>query len=387
MPHETLYVRRETLKALSWAALATAILVALIFVGSRRLERFDAALVAYTFASLFALFGVVFRYALWLQRPSTAMFWRRGWQVFFMPRHFVRNVALWFKRVIGEFALNAFIWKRSPERWLAHVLIMWGCVLAGAITFPLVFGWIEFESVPEKLGWYQIYIFGFPTSSFDPESWLAFFIFHGLVWSALLVIPGVMLALRRRLRDEGAAATQLFSEDFLPLILLFAISITGLLLVVSYTWLKGYGYEFLALLHAVTVIVTLLWLPFGKFFHIFQRPAQIGVEFYKDVAAREAAQKCRRCAHEFASKMHIADLIQVERELGYDYAVAGNPAVEHFQQICPCCRRAMLALAQGRVTSGGEKQPLPLPRPMPVYANPGLGEGPLGDEDARNYHA
>jgi hypothetical protein len=27
----------------------------------------------------------------------------------------------------------------------------------------------------------------------------------------------------------------------------------------------------------VTVILTLLWLPFGKFFHIFQRPAQIGV--------------------------------------------------------------------------------------------------------------
>ena len=50
------------------------------------------------------------------------------------------------------------------------------------------------------------------------------------------------------------------------------------MLTASYTWMKGYAYDFLAILHAITVIVTLLWLPFGKFFHIFQRPAQLGVE-------------------------------------------------------------------------------------------------------------
>ncbi len=36
--------------------------------------------------------------------------------------------------------------------------------------------------------------------------------------------------------------------------------------------MKGYAYDFLAIIHAINVIVTLLWLPFGKFFHIFQRP-------------------------------------------------------------------------------------------------------------------
>ena len=91
------------------------------------------------------------------------------------------------------------------------------------------------------------------------------------------------MALRRRLRDHGAAALQDFQEDLLPLFLLFAISVTGLLLTVSYTWLKGYAYEFLAITHAVTVIFTLLWLPFGKFFHIFQRPAQLAIKFYTDV--------------------------------------------------------------------------------------------------------
>ncbi len=166
---------------------------------------------------------------------------------------------------------------------------MWGCILAALITFPLVFGWLSFESLPDRIDRYRIVIFGFSTMAFPSGSWVAFLIFHGLVWSAFFVVAGVMIAMRRRMRDEGAVALQLFMEDFLPLILLFAVSLTGLLLTVSYTWLKGYGYDFLAIAHAVTVIGTLLWLPFGKFFHIFQRPAQLGVEFYKHVAEREPA--------------------------------------------------------------------------------------------------
>ena len=70
---------------------------------------------------------------------------------------------------------------------------------------------------------------------------------------------------------------------------------TGLMLTASYTWMRGYAYEFLAVLHAITVIVTLIWLPFGKLFHIFQRPAQLGVSFYKDAGARGEQAACRRC--------------------------------------------------------------------------------------------
>ena len=136
-------------------------------------------------------------------------------------------------------------------------------------------------------------------------------------------------------------------EDLLPLLLLFAVSVTGLLLTVSYTWLKGYAYEFLAITHAVTVIFTLLWLPFGKFFHIFQRPAQLGVSFYKDVGGIEGPARCRRCGEPFASELHIRDLIAVERQLGYRYELADR-AEEHYQWICPRCRRGLLALAQGR---------------------------------------
>jgi hypothetical protein len=167
-----------------------------------------------------------------------------------------------------------------------------------------------------------------------------------LVWASLLVIAGVMLAMRRRMREHGAAAVQQFGEDLLPLILLFAISVTGLMLTASYTWMKGYGYDFLAILHAITVIFTLLWLPFGKFFHIFMRPAQLGVSFYKDVGGQTEPARCRRCGQEFASRLHVEDLIAVERRLGYRYEVEGEPG--HYQWICPRCRRILPALAQGR---------------------------------------
>lgn len=344
-------VGRERMVALGWGVSFTAILSALVIFGSRNLAHFDAALVGYTFATLFATFAITYRYAMWLQRPPTRKYWIRGWQVFFAPRYLVGNVRNWFARVVGDFALNRFIFRRDRARGLAHILIMWGCIIAFAITFPLVFGWIHFETLPGDLTSYRTFVFGFATNSFEIHSAVAFIVFHGLVWSAFLVIAGVMLAMRRRMREHGAAAVQRFSEDFLPLILLFAISITGLMLTASYTWMKGYGYDFLALLHAITVIFTLLWLPFGKFFHIFQRPAQLGVSFYKDVGALQGMAKCARCDQEYAPLIQVNDLIEVQRDLGYDYSITDG-GTDHYQRICPSCRRAMVGLAQAELWHG-----------------------------------
>jgi hypothetical protein len=384
-------MNKETAKAISWGLLFTLVLAGLIVAGSRNLSHFDAALVGYTFAVLFATFAIVYRYVMWLSRPPTALYWRRGWQVFFRPSYLLINIVNWFKRVVGEFGLNSFIFKRSKQRGGAHWLIMWGCVIGCAITFPLVFGWIHFEALPDDPNWYRTFLFGFPTFAFPIHSLVGFVIFHGLVWASFFVIAGVMLAMRRRMRDHGTAVLQQFGEDFLPLILLFAVSVTGLMLTASYTWMKGYAYEFLAILHALTVIFTLLWLPFGKFFHIFQRPAQLGVEFYKDVGAREKAAQCRRCGQPFTSQLHAEDLIRVEKALGYRYEINNGPA-GHYQWICPRCRRAMVVLAQGRLWGdepGAEPISLNAPPAMPQssFGNPQIDFGPLGEEDARNFHA
>ena len=341
----------EKLHAGAWATLFTLVLGALIVLGSRNLEHFDAALVGYTFATLFAVFGITYRYAMWLQKPPTRMYWRRGWQVFLSPRFIGRNLLEALRRFFVEFAGNRFIFRRGRLRGLAHWLIMWGCVIAAAITFPLVWGWVHFETVPGDIHRYRAFVFGFAMQDFPVESFFAFIAFHGLVWASFLVIAGVMLAFRRRMIDHGAASAQQFAEDILPLLLLFAISVTGLMLTASYTWMRGYAFEFLAILHAITVIFTLLWLPFGKFFHIFQRPAQLGVSFYRDAGRAGDQALCGRCRQPYASEMMVRDLITVQQQLGFTYEM-GDPRAGHYQQICPRCRRALFGLAQGRLWSG-----------------------------------
>jgi hypothetical protein len=345
-------IAHERATAGVWGLLLTSLLAVLIVAGSRSLDHFDAALVGYTFATLFATFGITCRYAMWLQRPPTRLYWRRGWQVFATPSNLPGQLREFGRRFVLEFALNRFIFRRSHTRGLAHWLIMWGCILAALITFPLVWGWIHFTTVPGDLDMYRVHVFGVALQDFPVESPLAFIIFHGLVWASFLVIAGVMLAFRRRMIDHGAVALQQFGQDVLPLILLFAISTTGLLLTASYTWMKGYAYDFLAILHATTVILTLLYLPFGKLFHTFQRPAQLGVSFYKDAGTRGEQAACRRCRRPYASAAMVRDLIVVERELGFSYQMNGSTAAEHYQQICPRCRRALFGLAQGAMWRG-----------------------------------
>jgi hypothetical protein len=332
-------LEREKRVAGGWALLFTSILAALIVYGSRRLDHFDAALVGYTFATLFATFGVTYRYAMWLHRPPTRMYWRRGWGIAVKRSLIGAHAVEVGRRFLLEFAANRFIFRRSTLRGATHWLIMWGCILAAAITFPLVWGWIHFETIPGDLTMYRAFVFGIPLADFPVESFVAFVIFHGLVWASFMVIAGVMLAFRRRMIDRGAVAVQQFGFDILPLLLLFAISVTGLMLTASYTWMKGYAYDFLAILHAVTVILTLLWLPFGKLFHIFQRPAQLGVALYKDSGKHGPQAVCGRCGRPFASAMMVGDLTEAERQLGFSYEIAGHPRITHYQQVCPRCRR------------------------------------------------
>jgi hypothetical protein len=134
--------------------------------------------------------------------------------------------------------------------------------------------------------------------------------------------------------------------------MLFAVSITGIFLTVSTHLMRGLHFVFLSQLHAVTVIFTLLYLPFGKFFHIFQRPAQLGVAFYREAGVKGEAARCARCGEPFASRMHVDDLKQVEDELGIRFGTLRTTAdttahtSAHYQDVCPTCRRKNLALTQ-----------------------------------------
>ncbi len=336
------------LRALISALVTTAVLVLLVVTGSRNLQNFDAALVGYLFATIFAVFGITYRYSVWLQRPPTRMYWKRGWQLLFSGKPFSRSGAF-AKSLAIDYIAQRLIKRRAWSRWAVHFLIAWGCLLAFAITFPLVFGWIHFETVPDNPFQYRTFLFGFPTLAFNVKSVLAWNVFHALDWAAVMVICGVIFAVRARLTDPGLMATQTFARDWLPLIILFAVSVTGLLLTVSAMWMGGAYYSFLALTHAITVIFFLIWLPFGKFFHIFQRPAQLGVSVYKQAGHETEAQVCARCGNPYASRLHVQDLKIVLEQLGMDYRYEARG---HHQDLCPACKRVSLAEAQSQGSRG-----------------------------------
>jgi len=329
--------------------LVALVLVAGIYFGSRGLKDFDTALVPYAAASVFAAFGIGHRFSMWLRRPPTRLYWRRGFQLFFVPRRLPGNLLRLVRLAWDNLLAQKFIEHRSPLRWAAHACIFWGCILAAAVTFPLSFGWIRFETPADSQVFYDAYVLGFRVFRFAHASPFAPLVFNILDISAVLVIAGVCLAIWRRARYRSALALQQFSNDLLPLLLLFAISVSGVLLTVSTHFMRGFNYAFLAQFHALTVILTLIYLPFGKFFHIFQRPAQLSIEFYRRAGAEGAQARCARCGDGFASALHVADLKQVERELSIHYELPGGL---HYQDVCPPCRRKNLALLQDAMWQG-----------------------------------
>ena len=199
------------------------------------------------------------------------------------------------------------------------------------------------------------------------RSILAWVTFHALDFTAIMVIAGCAIAIHRRLHDRGAIALQQFMLDFVPHLLLIAVSVTGLMLTASSLWLKGYMYSFIALSHQALVIMTLFYLPFGKLFHVVQRPASIGVELYQR-SEREAPQAvCPRCGTEFVGQMWLDDLKDVVGQLGFDYSDGGRahasgllPALQtrHARAgLChaPAARRAMFSMAGGKKTATRQK--------------------------------
>ncbi len=323
--------------AMSGGMAAAILVLAGIYFGSGRFERFDSPLVAYAAATVFAGFAIVFRYLMWIQRPPTWRYFKASWKLFFRPRALARNVlrlaVLFWDNIVAQ----RFIEKRSKSRWLAHLSLAWGCLLAFAITFPLSWGWVQFSSAAEGSD-YVAEVFGRPVMQFDPYSILGFFLLNGLNISAVMVLLGVAIAMHRRVFERGAHAVQSWVNDLLPLFILFAVSITGLMLTASYRLMNGENFAFLSLIHAFTVVVLLLYLPFGKLFHVIQRPAQLGVEYYKEEGRKGAQATCARSGLPFMSELHSVDLKAVMKEVGQDFGA--------HQDLSPVEKRKLIALNQ-----------------------------------------
>lgn len=326
------------------AVLAAAVLIILIFIGSRGLRDFDAALIGYAVAVLFALVALTYRYALWISRPPTWRYFRAGWANFLSWRNFRHYTFLIPRAWWTDIFAQTFILRRGLLRWITHMCIFWGVLGSLAITLPLTFGWLHFTLLPHSQ--YQVWFFGIPLFIFPITSVIGFSIYHGLDFTAALLMVGLLLALWRRVTDAGLLTIQRFGFDLMPLVLLLAITVTGFALTASSTWWGGRFYWFISLTHQAIVVVWLLSIPFGKFFHIVERPASIGVTLYQTVnqdiehyGKQEQTGRCKRCGHELPSLQFVHDLEGVLSDLGQNYDLGGERGI--LQEYCPTCKRVL----------------------------------------------
>jgi len=355
----------------AWTAgLAAALAVmAGIWLGSCKLKHFDPAPVWYAIGSVLAAFAVGYRFTVWARSPPSRMYLRRGLQLL-VRRGFKLQVPR-FKpdttvisrfsvstgpspaltighSLVSDFIAQNLIRRRSLYRWIMHLCLSGGCTLAFAITFPLVFGWVHFESFANDAAMYRVNLFGFNVDSFSVRSAKALVLFSALNISAVLVLLGLAMAAIRRMTNAGERAVQTFSEDILPLILIFVVTATGLMLTVSYKFMAGRGHSPMAVAHLISVIALLFYIPFGKLFHMFQRTCALCVALYKRAGEVGPRAHCLRCGEDFASEMHVEDLKRVLDQLGFNYRFASPHGNVHYQDVCPACRRRLLALNQGR---------------------------------------
>lgn len=326
--------RSVTARATAAGVIVSALLILAIVLGSRLLANFDSALLPYAVATVFLAFGVAYRYTVWVSAPGARRLFKQGWRSFFSVANF-RKAPTALPRMIATYlGFQKFLGARSHARWAAHQLIFWGCILASLITFPLTWGWFTFTSGSGSGPGYEMRIWGFKIIGFDSLDFLGWLMFHGLDIAAVLVIPGASYFLWRRMKDRGAVTGQRFAYDLVPLIALIVISVTGLLLTFSSIFLHGGGYEFLAVLHMVSVVFTLIYIPFGKFFHIVQRPAAVGMQLFKYTARQDQeVLGCRRCEEPIDTGPYVDNLRGTMRDLGLDF--------DEWAEYCPRCKRVL----------------------------------------------
>jgi hypothetical protein len=95
------------------------------------------------------------------------------------------------------------------------------------------------------------------------------------------------------------------------------------------------------------VVLTLLYIPFGKLFHVVQRPASLGVQVAKAAALEHGGGPavCGRCGQPFETEQFVADLRDTMGELGLGFAGGSG--------LCPRCKRVSRGTAYLEHVKGG----------------------------------
>ncbi|MEF2094484.1 hypothetical protein V3595_07375 [Bacillus sp. CFBP9009] len=306
--------------------LAVCGLVFLSFIGTRMFTHVDLNLYGYMVGTIIFIGGFFYRFIAWGERPPTKIFIKKGIKLLFRKST--------PKTSVDHLATYNFIWNRGIYRWTQHVLMGWGCILSCFVTFPLVFGWMYFTM--DDNGYYNIIAMGIQVMTVPADGLIANLSYNALNITAVMVISGVCMALYRRLKNMQARAEQKFIYDFLPLFMLLLVSITGLALTFMNIFIHGAGQPAMSLIHQWSVIITLIYLPFGKLAHIPFRPMSVLARNYREHYAEQSMKGCKVCGDEFVSTEQSKDVVEV---LGVNNIEFQTKEGHHLAEMCLPCRR------------------------------------------------
>jgi len=302
------------------------VLFVLSYVGSRFFTHVDLALYGYVVGTFVFLGGFLYRFTAWADRPPTNIILKKGLKLLFRkstPQTTTEHLVTY-----------RFIWNRGWYRWTQHLLLGWGCIISAFVTFPLVFGWMYFTM--DDNGYYEVVAMGIDVMKIKADGWIAFLFYNSLNITAFMVIGGVVMALYRRVKNMQARAEQTFTYDFLPLYMLLFVSISGLALTFSNIFLDGFGHPVISIVHQFSVIVTLIYLPFGKLAHIPFRPMSVFARNYREHYAEQAMKKCQACRMGFVSLEQSNDVVDVLARNELEFLTEEG---YHLAELCLPCRR------------------------------------------------
>ncbi|QOY38643.2 MFS transporter [Anaerobacillus isosaccharinicus] len=312
-----------------------------MWIGTGQFVKIDLMLAGYMVASFIFAIGITVRMAAWLIRPATNQMIKRSIQNMLSTKRTKRNVMSIVKTIVDNIILQKFIFKRGLYRGIQHWLIAWGCIGSFAITFGLTFGWMHFRLIDATT--YQMMVFNIPTITMQANGLFAEMIYNGLNITALMVLVGVIMALVRRIHNHDLKVTERAEFDLLPLYILLAVTVTGLLLTVSYKFLGGLIHPQLALIHQITVVLFLIYFPFGKLFHLPIRPLATAVPMNYQEEIMVDTRSCKKCGTKYSSDDQIADVKSILHSQQFDLKLEDG---SYLADYCPNCRRRIRVMTQ-----------------------------------------
>lgn len=301
-------------------------LFTLSLIGTRMFTHIDLNLYGYVVGTFVFIAGFCYRYISWAERPPTKVFIKKGLKLLFRKST--------PKTSADHLVIYNFIRNRGIYRWTQHILIGGGCIIASFVTFPLVFGWMYFTM--ELNGFYTIVFMGIDVMQVKADGFMTFFFFNALNLTSFMVITGASMAIYRRIKNMQARAEQTYFYDFLPLHLLLFVSVTGLTLPFVNIFLAGAGHPVLSLIHEFSVIVTLIYIPFGKLAHFPFRPVSVFARNYREYYMEKDPFECKICGDTYVSTEQTQDIVQVLAQNTINFKKEEG---FHLAEMCLPCRR------------------------------------------------